>query len=273
MFFVLCCCSLPSYAQLEVGLLAGGSVYGGDVGPGSIRQYIEHLRFSYGAFVRYQINPYLAVRGQYQDLDIFGEDDLSLSTIKQNRNLHFYSDIDELSLQVEIHPFPDQLPFSPYLIGGITGYHFSPKAFYNGAFVDLQPLGTEGQGLPGFEEKYALYRIAVPLGAGLRFNFGRGMFFGLQASGRLVFFDYLDDVSLRYVDETILAGNGPLAVELAYREDELPGSENMTSPANGFRGGTANDYYYSVTAHFSYQFGPKKQGFKTKRRGVNCPKF
>jgi len=253
--------------------MAGGSVYGGDLGPGSAREYVRQMRLSYGAFVRYEINPYLAVRGHYQDLDIFGEDDLSLSPSKRARSLHFYSDLDELALQVEVHPFPNKLPFSPYLLGGIAGYRFNPQAFYNGGFVELQPLGTEGQGLPGFEEKYSLNRIAVPLGGGLRFNFGSGFFFGLQLSGRLTFFDYLDDVGGRYVDESILIANGPLAVELAYRGDEVPGSEGLNAIANDPRGGDADDFYYSITAQFSYRFPTKEKGFRTKRRGVRCPTF
>ncbi|MFK8058417.1 MAG: DUF6089 family protein [Saprospiraceae bacterium] len=275
MLFAFCWCP-PVNAQFEAGIMAGGSVYGGDLGPSSIRDYARQMRLSYGAFVRYRVNPYIAFRGHYQDLDLFGEDDLSPSVDKQERNLHFYTDLDELALQVEIHPFRDDWPVSPYIMGGIAGYYFNPQAFYNGGFVELQPLGTEGQGLPGFEEKYSLTRIAVPIGGGLRFNFGQGMYFGLQASGRATFFDHLDDVGGLYVDETLLAANGPLAVELAFRGDEVPGSENSTAPSGSNRGGLANDFYYSITAHFSYQFPTKDKstrGFKSKRRKVSCPKF
>jgi len=261
-------------AQFEAGLMAGGSVYSGDVGPDGTRDYIRQLRFSYGGFLRYRINPYFALRGHYQDLDLFGEDDISRSSFRRSRNLHFYTDVDELSLQLEIHPFRDDWPISPYLIGGVTAYQFSPQAFINGGFVELQPLGTQGQGLPGFEEKYSLRRIALPLGGGLRFNFGRGMYFGLQISGRATFFDLLDDVGGTYVDESILAANGPLAVELAFRGDEIPGAESSTPTPGAVRGGAANDYYYSATAHFSYQFGKKESGtFKAKRRKLKCPKF
>ena len=268
--------SVPCSAQIEAGILAGGSFYGGDIGPDGPRDYIRQMRLSYGAFVRYRINPYFAARIHYQDLDLFGEDDLSKSTYRQQRNFHFYSDVDELAFQLEIHPFGDELPISPYVIGGVAGYHFNPKAYYNGGFVDLQPLGTEGQGIAGFEEKYALTRIAVPVGGGLRFNFGRGMFFGLQVSARATFFDYLDDVSGAYVPESILRANGPLAVELAYRGDEVPGEENSRPSANERRGGNSNDYYYSATAQFSYQFGANRKGAlgsKSRKRKVSCFKF
>jgi len=202
-------------------------VYAGDLGPDRPRDYVRQMRLSYGAFVRYRVNPYIAVRAHYQDLDLFGEDDLSPSENRQARNLHFFTDLDELALQVEIHPFADTWPVSPYLIGGVAAYHCS------------------------------------------------GVYFGLQLSARTTFFDYLDDVSGQYVDESILSANGPLAVELAYRGDEVPGAELLNAPAGGARGSAdANDYYYTVTAQFSYQFGPRERGgFKTKRGKVKCPTF
>ena len=274
-FLLVCSCITLSSAQLEAGILAGGSVYAGDLGPDRPRDYVRQMRLSYGAFVRYRVNPYIAVRAHYQDLDLFGEDDLSPSENRQARNLHFFTDLDELALQVEIHPFADTWPVSPYLIGGVAAYHFNPQGFLDDGFVELQPLGTEGQGLPGFDEKYSLTRFALPLGAGLRFDFGSGVYFGLQLSARTTFFDYLDDVSGQYVDESILSANGPLAVELAYRGDEVPGAELLNAPAGGARGSAdANDYYYTVTAQFSYQFGPRERGgFKTKRGKVKCPTF
>jgi len=270
--FILPSFTVPGAAQVEAGIMGGGSFYGGDIGPDGPRDYLRQMRLSYGVFVRYRINPYISTRFHYQDLDLFGEDDLSKSIARRERNFHFYSDLDEIAFQIEIHPFRDKLPVSPYLVGGVAGYHFNPKAYYNGAFIDLQPLGTEGQGLPGFEEKYALTRISVPIGGGLRFNFGRGMYFGLQISARATFFDYLDDVSGDYVSESTLIANGPLAVELAYRGDEVPGEEN--SMPSGRRGGESNDYYYSATAQFSYQFNNKKSSkSKSKKRKVSCFKF
>ncbi len=272
---LVCFPSSESTAQLEAGIMAGGSVYGGDIGPDTPRDYVRQMKFSYGVFARYRVNPYIALRAHYQDLDLFGEDDLSQNAGRQLRNLHFFADVDELALQVEIHPFGDRWPISPYLIGGIAGYHFNPQAILNGEFVELQPLGTEGQGLPGFDEKYSLTRFALPLGGGLRFNFGNGVFFGLQASARATFFDHLDDVSgANYVDESILAANGPLAVELAYRGDEVPDAEQITAPTNSKRGADADDFYYSVTAQFSYQFGSRgANGLKTRRGKVKCPTF
>jgi hypothetical protein len=252
----------------------GGSVYGGDIGPDAPVDYLRQMRLSYGAFYRYDFNGIFAVRLQYQDLDIFGEDALSNSASRLERNLHFYSDLDELSLQMEIHPLHNRWFISPYLIGGVSAYKFNPQAYYVDRFVELQPLGTEGQGLDGYEEPYSLYRIAVPLGAGLRFQFTDRMFFSLQASGRITFFDHLDDVSgVAYVPESTLIQNGALAVELAYRGDEIPEVLSESPRPNARRGGAANDYYYSVTAQLSYTFDRLGFKFLSKKKAIGCPTF
>ena len=50
--------------------------------------------------------------------------------------------------------------WTPYVTGGAAVFTFNPKAEYNGEWVALQPLGTEGQGLPQYPDrkKYSLIR-------------------------------------------------------------------------------------------------------------------
>ena len=73
-----------------------------------------------------------------------------------NRNLHFKSDIIELSGQIEFNFLPYETgnslyPFSPFVYTGISLFTFNPKSeaqTVNGML--LQELGTEGQGTTAF---------------------------------------------------------------------------------------------------------------------------
>ena len=65
--------------------------------------------------------------------------------------------------------------------------------------VDLQPLGTEGQGtaVVGSEE-YSLTQVAIPLGGGIKIAVNPSFNIILEYGVRKTFTDYLDDVSTTY---------------------------------------------------------------------------
>ncbi|MEO8734182.1 MAG: hypothetical protein ABI373_07615, partial [Flavobacteriales bacterium] len=50
-----------------------------------------------------------------------------------------------------------------YLFAGVGAFHFNPQAQYKGNWVDLRPLGTEGQGLPGGPVEYSLTGVCIPM--------------------------------------------------------------------------------------------------------------
>ena len=55
----------------------------------------------------------------------------------------------------------------------VSIYNFNPQAENrNGQWVDLQPLGTEGQGTTAYPErkKYARTQIAIPFGGGIKYT-------------------------------------------------------------------------------------------------------
>ena len=262
-------------AQYEVGILLGGSTYYGELSPSSYADQLSLVGFSYGLMLRRDFGSHIGIRLQYQDLDIFGDDGNKESS--RQRNLRFYSDVDELSIQAEVYPFRHEFRIAPYLMLGAAVYRFNPLSTFNDQVYELQPLGTEGQGLPGFDEPYSLIRFALPMGGGLRLRVNdRWTVYG-EASGRLLFFDYLDDISGRYVDESLLAANGPLAVELAYRTDEL-GDEFPSSPTAGDLRGSPDteDYYMSVMIGVTYAFDAgnyRRKGRFSRKRGLPCPTF
>lgn len=90
--------------------------------------------------------------------------------------------------------------WTPYIYGGVGGFYFNPQAKYGDEWVDLQPLGTEGQGLPEYPDRQKYSRIAIcfPVGAGFRVLTYNNWVMGFEMAARFTTTDYLDDVSGYY---------------------------------------------------------------------------
>jgi len=147
---------------------------------------------------------------------------------------------------------------SPYIGAGIGVFTFNPKTFYKGQEVELQPLGTEGQGLPGGKAKYGLTQMNMPLTLGVKFyNPARTFSVALDATYRYTYTDYLDDVSSVYTDPS---GFGLYPVSQAALANALHDRayENFPGVVYGpgqQRGNTKdNDTYMSLQVKFSYYF-------------------
>jgi len=120
------------------------------------------------------------------------------------RGLKFNTKIDEITLRITFNILKEKIfRFVPYITAGGGVFHFNPLA--NG--VALQPLGTEGQYVPGggYAKAYSLWQPVVPVGIGVRYRFHCNWGAKLQATYHFIFTDYLDDVSTNYVDTNILA--------------------------------------------------------------------
>jgi hypothetical protein len=80
----------------------------------------------------------------------------------------------------------------------------------------LQPLGTEGEGLPGGPKKYKRVSVSIPMAIGYRMGLGRKFTLGIEYNFRKTFTDYIDDCSGNYYDNAaILMARGPLAAHFA----------------------------------------------------------
>ncbi len=83
---------------------------------------------------------------------------------------------------------------------GIGIFTFNPEARFGGdEWIDLQPLGTEGQWLADpenrYPEPYELTQFNIPFGGGLRFRLSRRWDMEVEIGWRKTFTDYLDDVA------------------------------------------------------------------------------
>lgn len=177
---------------------------------------------------------------QSADADIKGSS--IYAVYKRNRNLSFQTNISEFSLLFEFHPLPlydleprKGLP-EPYLIAGIGHFSYNPQTFYNGHWVDLKPLHTEGEAFPEYPSvsNYSLNQFNIPIGIGARFKLSERVNFRVEYVHRILFTDYLDDASNpKYVDPTTFDKNLPPASAEVAKVLSNPSLNGRIPPTRG----------------------------------------
>ncbi len=224
----------------EVSFGVGASNFLGDLGgaKGIGTHGIKDLKFrmtrpAVMAGYKYMISPYFSVKGSLLWALISGDDAVTKNVVRNNRNLSFRSNIGEASAYIEYYPYTERvLPrykvkgvrgnkaFSlmPYIFTGVGFTVFNPKANFNGSWMALQPLGTEGQGLAGRPEKYKRYTLSFPIGLGVKYRIDKQLAISFELSLRYTLSDYIDDVSTSYYfSDEIAAAYGEEAGVLSDR--------------------------------------------------------
>jgi hypothetical protein len=273
----------------EVQLGIGASNFLGDLGgaKGIGTHGIKDLRFqstrpTLMVGYKYMITPAVSVKGSFITAYLSGDDALTQNFVRQNRNLSFRSGLWELAASVELYPFTEKvrhdyringtwghagITLSPYFVTGIGFAFFQPKTKYNGEWVKLQPLGTEGQGLAGRPDKYHRYTLSFPIGVGLKYLVNKQWSIGFEMSLRYTLTDYIDDVSTSYyLPSEIEAAYGPTAAALSDRAlDPSLGYTGVITYADGSRNylqrgdPNYNDAYtFAIfSAHYRFMKGSK----------------
>jgi len=271
MIFVLFSLEKSMSQSIELGLMLGASNYYGDLSNNSVMLSQTHPSAS--IIGRYNFDDRWAVKGNIGYGRISGADSLGSSAYRKARNLSFYSDIYEISVQVEYNlvknsRFKDKL--IPYVFAGIGVFNFNPKAKLHDTIYELQPLGTEGQGttLYNDRQKYALTTVCIPVGFGLKKKVGERFTVGIDIGVRFTFTDYLDDVSGTYADPRVVrAAYGTVAAQLSDRSNEkTPDGSNVFKEGDprGFKSFKINDMYFMGGLSVTYVL---------KNKGQACPKF
>jgi hypothetical protein len=253
--------------NIEFGMLGGISFYVGDIVTSPLA--FVNWRPCGGANIRFGKSKWWNIRTSLVYANVAGDDALSTSAYRHERNLSFKSSIIEGSVTGEVNllgyePVATKKKFTPYAFAGIAVFHFNPKALYQGTWYDLQPLGTEGQGIPGYGQKYSLTQISIPIGGGLKFGFKLSDGNYIAVSGeigvRKTFTDYLDDVSNQYLDLKLLEKyNGVKSAELSVRTDEYfgyPVGNNFDVTRGSPK---SKDYYFVSGVTIAYIFYQRKQ--------------
>lgn len=262
-------CGITLQAQyFEGGIIIGGTVYEGDLAPKSFGDKWQHIRMAGGVFVRQNFNKYLAARLSYE----YGNFAAADGPERAYRNLSFQSSISEIAATVEFN-FPGYDPtqykrFSPYAFAGIAYMHFNPKTEFQGQLVELHALGTEGQGLEGYDDFYSLDQITIPFGGGLKYALTPSITIAAEFGPRITFTDYIDDVSGRYASYRDLAENrGTFVANIADRSYEVNGGEPVDRGGDPRGSPKFKDYYFFGNITISYHF------YDLLGKGASCPNF
>lgn len=254
---IICLFTFSSQAQMgwEIGGWVGASNYFGDL---NTRFDLTHPGIAGGVIARYNFNNRLCLRFGANYGNVGADDANSNNSFEQRRNLSFNSHLIEGIAQFEFNFLPythgsrDEF-FTPYAFGGISVFNFNPRAKYNGDWVALQPLGTEGQ----FKnDEYSLTQLSLVYGVGMKWDLTPVWSLNVELSSRYLFTDYLDDVSTVYPEmDDLEALRGDVAVQLSDRS--IPDSEGIQIGLPGRQRGdsTNNDYFSYLGIGVVYYFG------------------
>lgn len=245
-----------------VGLSLNALNYFGDLAPkpGRLSTDISFTRPAIGLSFTHRFGPRYMLTAQFMYGTLKGSDtesadqgDAENGVFRYQRNLSFRNRIKELSFVASMDLYENQATYisrvewTPFVFLGVAVLHHNPQAqvpdtdlngnpFPNaGEWVDLQPLGTEGQNadLPAGAansgiDPYKRIQVAIPFGIGARFRLNQVMDFSVEWGFRYLFTDYIDDVSRNYVDLDQL--DSELARAMSYRTNEVKGTPPPVTP-------------------------------------------
>ncbi len=238
----------------SLGLTLNALNYYGDLSPRPSRLStdISFTRPAVGLSFAHRFGPRYALHASFMYGTLRGSDaesadqaDADNGIYRYQRNLSFRNRIKELSVVGSFDLFPNaatyisRVKWTPYGFVGIAGLLHNPQAIAPqfdlngnplpeaGQWVDLKPLGTEGQSSQLQEsdvnaglEPYKKFQVAIPFGLGARFRLNEILDFSVELGFRYLFTDYIDDVSNNYVDLGVF-GDNELAKAMSYRTSEL----------------------------------------------------
>lgn len=224
----------------QLGITVGGSLFKGDVNTSFA---LKETRPEVGFYYRFILSEHFALRSNLLFTTLSGSDyrDEGFSDKEINikfRNLSFRSKVFEMNVLAEFYFLKMSAKHSPFIFAGTGLFYFNPQALYNGKWVNLQPLGTEGQNLTN--TRYKRVQPAFITGLGYRFKLSESLAFGIEAGIRITRTDYIDDVSTTYADKSRLGSQA--GIDLSDRSGELINNPQMDSYV-AFQGGYVKDQY------------------------------
>lgn len=277
-----------------VGFSLNALNYYGDLSPlpSKFSTDISFTRPAFGISFFHRFGPRYTLVGQFMYGTLRGSDADAKKggdnyNYREVRNLSFRNRIKELSVTAYFDLFDNngtyisRVKWTPYAFIGFAAFLHNPQAqapkYYldgvtptgmEGKWVDLKPLGTEGQNsststlLPtdvnhGIKP-YHLLQVAVPFGAGARFRINEVLDFWADIGFRYTFTDYLDDVSKNYVDVTRFKDNS-LAQAMSYRSNEVP------NPGLGTHTVTINGQPVEIINGYGQEYKSDNRGNKSSK--------
>tara|TARA_B100001758_G_C18403522_1_gene610509 strand:+ start:722 stop:1564 length:843 start_codon:yes stop_codon:yes gene_type:complete len=256
------CAGISANAQYkensEIGFIGGVSYYLGDLNT----THFSQSSLAGGLTLRKNIDRRFSYKANALILPVNYDERKSEDTIAVDRGLHFRSPIYELSGQIEFNFLPYETgnplyTWTPFVYTGVSIFNYNPQAENkNGEWVDLQPLGTEGQGTTTYPERkpYSLIQFAIPIGGGLKIAINESFNIILEYGIRKTFSDYIDDVSTDFV-------GGP-QYPLEMSEDAIEMSDPLMTHTKGQERGNPNkkDWYSFAGLTLSFKINNNSKG-------------
>lgn len=239
-FFIITSINFANAQDKEFGLKVGFSNYQGDLSGDGIIPPLSETQPSFGLLYRYYFSPKFDVKASLTYARASGDDkNFDDDGFRRKRNLSFYTNIFEASVQAEYNFLPyisnsNNYKWSPYVFGGVALFRFNPKTDFRGQTIDLPDIQTEGN-------DYNLIQLAIPFGAGIKYSLGDRWNIGLEGGFRKLFTDYLDDVSEQYVEKDDRENS-----LIADRSHELDDYDEPQFQPGRFRGNPDTDDWYGI---------------------------
>lgn len=257
----------------SVGFSVNALNYFGDLSPlpNKFSTDISFTKPGFGIYFSRCYGPRYTLSGQFMYGTLSGSDtnsahrsDLGNGIFRYERNLSFRNRIKELTVTATFDLFENhgstymhRVDWTPFVYVGLGALLHNPEAqapstYLDGSpnpkagqWVDLQPLGTEGQysnlqpGDVNYGIKpYNLLQVVVPFGIGTRIRLSDVLDLSGSIGFHYTFTDYLDDVSRNYVDLGAL--KDPLSQAMSYRSNEL--SDISKYPTSSYVGRDGKTY-------------------------------
>ncbi len=168
-----------SFAQIhEAGIFVGGSNYIGDIGR---TNYVFPNKFAGGIIYKYNLNPRIAIRGNYTVLPLSGNDNESDNLFREQRNFSFNNTLHEFAAGLEFNFFEYNVrslghTFTPYILAQVAAFNYK---------VPESVVGGNVQ----FTNEFS---FAVPLGIGVKGRISDHLAFAFEAAVRLTIKDDID---------------------------------------------------------------------------------
>jgi hypothetical protein len=289
--------------KVEIGLGFGPLFFLGDLGgnKGYGTRFVKDVNFPItkiqkGLYANIYPAEWLGFRIALNQGKLEGSDSLIRSKggeeeNRKARNLHFQSTVWEAYAAIEIYPTVFFEKFDglqgklrPYVVAGGGMFKFNPKAVYYGPtgtaqWVELKPLRLEGQGMAEYPDRkeYKLSSLEIPLGVGFKYYLKENMYVGMEIMHRKSFTDYVDDVSTKYIDNTLFAKyltpqQAAMANQMYYRGNMVT---STSRPVVGdIRGNPKqNDSFFSTILRFGWRLNDSNSPNGRALRQLRCPSY
>ena len=292
--------------RYEFGVGVGPMFFLGDLGGnnGKGTTFIKDInlpltKLSKGVYANFYATEWLGFRlainqGKLEGYDSIIKDKGGAEWHRKNRNLQFQSSVLEGFIAAEFYPtvFLEQYSgnqgkIRPYGLIGFGMFKFNPKGKYydangNSAWVDLQPLRTEGQGMAEYSKRkpYKLMEMEIPMGIGVKYFIKENFYIGMEVLHRKTFTDYIDDVSTTYIDANLFdqyltPEQAQMARQMHFRENFVPNAPlNRQPTANEQRGDPKEkDSFFSSILRFGWRLSDPNSPNNRAARQLRCPSF